>query len=63
MAISACPRCDAQKIVKVADSPIKGKFEVYRRQQCNFVWRSTEKLENVGRLTKQLVDQAVVYYL
>ncbi|MBI4186686.1 MAG: hypothetical protein HY530_04155 [Chloroflexi bacterium] len=46
---SACPRCDSAQVVKVADSPVKGKWEVYRCQGCYYVWRSTEDLSNIDK--------------
>ncbi|MFC1815013.1 non-oxidative hydroxyarylic acid decarboxylases subunit D [Thermodesulfobacteriota bacterium] len=53
-----CPRCDAEQTEKVADSPLKGKWEVYRCAKCNYVWRSTENLKGITKLTKQMVDHA-----
>ena len=44
-----CPRCDSPQTSKVADSPVKGKFEVYRCEACNYVWRSTEDLTGIAK--------------
>ncbi len=55
----ACPRCAAPQTEKVADSPVKGKWEVYRCTKCNYVWRSTEDLKDIARLTKEMLDQTV----
>ncbi len=49
MATPACPRCDSPESVKVADSPVKGKFEIFRCKACNFVWRSTEDLSEISK--------------
>lgn len=56
---SACPRCDDANIVKIADSPKLGVWEVYRCHRCNYVWRSTEKLHNIQKYDKGLVDAAL----
>ncbi len=50
MKAPACPRCDSGDTLKVADSPVKGKFEIYRCEACNYVWRSTEDLANVTKM-------------
>lgn len=44
-----CPRCDSNKVEKVADSPVRGKWEAYSCRECNYVWRSTEDLTNIDR--------------
>ncbi len=44
-----CPRCDSPKTEKVSDSPVKGKFEVFKCNNCNFVWRSTEDLTGIAK--------------
>ncbi len=45
-----CPRCDSGQVLKIADSPIKGKFEIYRCEACNYVWRSTEDLSDITKM-------------
>lgn len=45
-----CPRCDSSEVLKVADSPVKGKFEIYRCTACNYVWRSTEDLSEITKM-------------
>lgn len=57
--IPDCPRCDAGQTLKIADSPIKGKWEVYRCPKCNYLWRSTEKLEGIAKLTSRMIDEAI----
>ena len=52
MSQSTCPRCDTSQVVKIADSPVKGKWEAYRCKECNYVWRSTEDTTNVGKKIK-----------
>ena len=54
-----CPRCDADQTLKVADSPVKGKWEVYRCPECNYVWRSTESFEDIVKLTTRIIDEAI----
>ncbi|MFC2039558.1 non-oxidative hydroxyarylic acid decarboxylases subunit D [Chloroflexota bacterium] len=46
----ACPRCDEHKVLQIAESPVKGKFLVYRCDACNYVWRSTEDLSGISRM-------------
>lgn len=53
-----CPRCDSKRIKKAADSPKKGYWEVYRCEECNYVWRSTENLEGIHKYDKTLVERA-----
>ena len=36
-----CPRCESEAN-KVAESPVKGAWEVYLCPVCIFTWRSTE---------------------
>lgn len=55
---SSCPRCDDTNIKKVADSPKKGVWEVYRCTHCNYVWRSTENLDNIHKYDPELVERA-----
>ncbi|MFC1945217.1 non-oxidative hydroxyarylic acid decarboxylases subunit D [Chloroflexota bacterium] len=50
MKASICPRCDSESTLKVADSPVKGVFELYRCEDCNYVWRSTEDLTGIARM-------------
>ena len=56
---SACPRCDDANIVKISDSPKLGVWEVYRCRRCNYVWRSTEKLDHIEKYDQGLVDAAL----
>ena len=49
MKAPTCPRCDSSQVLKVADSPIKGKFEIHRCEACNYVWRSTEDLSDIAK--------------
>ena len=55
---SACPRCDNANIEKIADSPKVGVWEVYRCTHCNYVWRSTENLDNIHKYDPELVERA-----
>jgi len=57
--LPACPRCDKNQTVKIADSPVQGEWEVYRCPQCNYVWRSTENLEGIAKLTSRMIDEAI----
>jgi predicted Zn finger-like uncharacterized protein len=58
MAVPACPRCDSKETVKASDSPVKGKFEVYRCTACNYVWRSTEDLTGISKDVETYRKQA-----
>lgn len=62
MKVPACPRCDATQTLKIADSPVAGKWEVYRCPSCNFVWRSTEQFDELAKLSSQMVEQAVSFW-
>lgn len=54
-----CPRCDGDEGRKIADSPVKGKWEVYRCPKCNYLWRSSENLKGIVKLTSKMIDEAV----
>lgn len=53
MKLPACPRCEADKTLKIADSPVSGKFEIYRCPECNYVWRS---IEDLSEISKNMID-------
>jgi len=55
---STCPRCDDSHIEKIANSPKKGVWEVYRCTRCNYVWRSTENLDGIHKYDPELVERA-----
>ena len=50
MKTPACPRCDSADTLKIADSPVQDKFEIYRCTSCNYVWRSTEDLSEIHKM-------------
>ena len=54
-----CPRCDADQSEKIGDSPVQGKWEVYRCPKCNYLWRSTENLEGIAKLTSKMIEEAI----
>lgn len=54
----SCPRCDSTQTKKVADSPVKGRAEVYRCPDCNYVWRSTEDLAGIAKNIAYLREHA-----
>lgn len=54
-----CPRCQNPQTAKVAESPVKGVFEIYRCKNCNFVWRSTEDLGQLQKLTPEGMANAI----
>lgn len=56
-----CPRCDGGQTRKIADSPVAGKFEVYRCEECNFVWRSSEDLTGIDKRVPYWREHAVRY--
>ena len=49
MKASSCPRCNSTQVQKLADSPVRDKFEIYGCGACNFVWRSNEDLTDIDR--------------
>ncbi len=55
---SACPRCDYTNIKKIAESPKEGVWDVYRCPRCNYVWRSTENLDNIHKYDEELAKRA-----
>ena len=59
---AACPRCDSSQVVKIADSPVKGKWDVYRCKECNYVWRSTEDLTNIAKKVNYWRDNVLSYW-
>ena len=59
---SACPRCDSSQVVKIADSPVKSKWEVYRCNGCCYVWRSTEDVTNISKKMEYWRENAVRYW-
>lgn len=62
MAALFCPRCDTHEIEKVADSPIKGRWEAYRCKECQYVWRSTEDLTGIDKRVEYLRKTAVHFW-
>ena len=50
MKTPVCPRCDSADTLKIGDSPVQGKFEIYRCTACNYVWRSTEDLSEITKM-------------
>ena len=54
-----CPRCGASDLRKLADSPVEGVFTVWGCRECNYVWRSTESLAGLKKLTKEAMKKAV----
>ena len=62
MAVPACPRCDSSQTVKASDSPIKGKWEVYRCKECSYIWRSTEDLTGIDKRIDYLRKTAVHFW-
>jgi uncharacterized Zn finger protein len=62
MGASACPRCGSGQTEKVADSPVKGEWEVYRCRECNYVWRSTEDLTGIDKRIEYLRKTAVHFW-
>ena len=57
-----CPHCESLKVQKVADSPVKGKWESYRCAECNFVWRSTEDLKGYPKNIAYLRERVMKIY-
>jgi len=62
MKASMCPRCDSGQIEKVADSPVKGKWEVYHCKVCNYVWRSNEDLTGINKKVEYWMETAVHFW-
>ena len=58
----ACPRCDSTDTQKIADSPVKGRWEAYRCKACNYVWRSTEDLSNIAKKVKYWRETVVRFW-
>jgi transposase-like protein len=58
----SCPRCDSDRTAKVADSPVKGKWEAYRCGECFYVWRSTEDLTGIHKNVEYWKKTAVRFW-
>jgi hypothetical protein len=54
----SCPRCGDSNTEKVADSPVKGAWEVFGCNHCNYLWRSTEKI-NIPKIPPKKLQEAV----
>lgn len=54
----SCPRCGATETAKVADSPVAGAWEVFGCNHCNYLWRSTEKID-IPRLPPRKMEEAI----
>ncbi len=37
-----CPRCESDKIKKIADAPVGNAWEIHVCEKCWYSWRSTE---------------------
>lgn len=44
-----CPRCGHEVLVKLADSPRPGVWEVHQCRLCLYTWRSTEPARRTQR--------------
>ncbi len=58
--IPACPRCGSAETRLLAESPIKGVWEMYACNHCTYLWRSTENLEGIQTLTEEEIEAAVL---
>lgn len=38
-----CLRCDKKSYTCIGESPVQGKWQLFRCDHCSFVWRSTEE--------------------
>ena len=57
-ALKICPRCDSQKVDEVVKSPIPDKWIVLRCNQCNYLWRNTENLKQLAKITEEMLLRA-----
>ena len=62
MTPSSCPRCDSNQVEKIADSPVKGKWQAYKCQGCNYIWRSTEDTSRVIKRMDYWRKTAIRYW-
>jgi hypothetical protein len=44
-----CPRCDWQRIEKLATSPVPGVWDVLQCGRCLYTWRTTEPARRTTR--------------
>jgi hypothetical protein len=58
----SCPRCDSAHVEKAADSPVKGKWELYRCKDCWYIWRSTEDLTGIDNRIDYLRKTAARFW-
>ncbi|MDA4129173.1 MAG: vanillic acid non-oxidative decarboxylation protein [Thaumarchaeota archaeon] len=59
---STCPRCGGDMIHKVSDSPVAGAWEIFGCKHCNFLWRSTENLKGIIKVTDADMKEAIYLY-
>ena len=58
----SCPRCDSQQTIKITDSPVKGKWEVYRCEECFYAWRTSEDLTDIVKRVPYWRENAIRYW-
>ena len=47
-----CLRCDRTDFTCIGESPVKGKWQLFRCNTCSFVWRNTEESYLAPYVTK-----------
>ena len=58
--IPACPRCGNAETRLIAESPVKGVWEMYGCNHCTYLWRNTESLEGMRTITEEEIEGAVL---
>lgn len=53
-----CARCGKDATTCIAESPVKGKWQLFRCDYCAFVWRSTEESYLESHVT-QLTEEEI----
>lgn len=60
-----CFRCEKKATTCIGESPVRGKWQLFRCDTCSFVWRSTEEsyLESyVTKLTEEEIRTIIWPY-
>ena len=57
-----CPRCGGKNVEIIAESPVANKWNILGCGECNYLWRDTEHLEGIVKLTSEMAAQAATVH-
>jgi len=58
--IPVCPRCGSGDTRLIAGSPVPGVWEIYGCNHCTYLWRNTETLEGIRKITEEEIEAALL---